>query len=699
MSKLKLNPRLDRVFRFIDRERYPLIFLLVCILSYGLFLPFMGFYLDDWYLVWFKHVFGALDYVKYFSSDRPLMGYFYIAANFILGGSESPLVWQIFGVLTRWLSVVALWQMLNTIWPAARRQNIYVALLAAVYPGFTQQWIAAIYSFFFTCLAGFFFSITLMLKGIRSPRRSGWYYLGSVLLMAYVIPASEFFFGLEFIRLLVLWFEFRKAGTKFLGSLKRTALYGFPYVVILALFWAWRALFFTSVNHAMDVRVWLAGGINQAIVNTLNYIYQAIVTATVHTWVNLINIDNYPSSLVQAAAVVGMMIVAFGVLLVWLRKIRPGEGEQIDVWQKQAPALALVSLVLAVLPFWSANLPIDYRFPFDRFLLAFLMGACLLMVWLFEGLRFYSRKLIFLVVALLVSVSIGYQVANANRYRITWELQKQFLWQLDWRIPALQPNTMLLSYQLPETESFTLSPYQLRTTELWTGDALSAFLNWTYAGSIVNRRIPYYYLIINSGQSLKIPFLKPAQPVLSDFRTYSFEGNTSQSVYIYYPFYGCLRVLDSELTPLNTVMDLIPQQRLEDTQNAANLTNLDLITSGNGGHPPLQVLGSEPAKAWCYYFEKAEFARQLQDYGQVVSLYTEAVNNRLVPLQPTELYPFIDAFARTGDWAAAEKITTGLLPAKGPALKTGLCHVWSTLASSFPEQPVAARLMDEMSCR
>jgi hypothetical protein len=93
----------QKVRRFVFDYRFsPWLFLLICILSYGLFLPFIGLYLDDWYLIWFKHVFGSLDYIKYFNLDRPLMGYFFIVANFLLGGSESPLVWQIFGIFTSW---------------------------------------------------------------------------------------------------------------------------------------------------------------------------------------------------------------------------------------------------------------------------------------------------------------------------------------------------------------------------------------------------------------------------------------------------------------------------------------------------------------------------------------------------------------------------------------------------------------------
>ena len=85
------------------------------LLSYGLVIPFIGFFMDDWYIIWFKHIFGSIELINYFSLDRPLMGYFYVAVNFILGNSESPLVWQVFGLFTRWLCVYALWGFLNSL--------------------------------------------------------------------------------------------------------------------------------------------------------------------------------------------------------------------------------------------------------------------------------------------------------------------------------------------------------------------------------------------------------------------------------------------------------------------------------------------------------------------------------------------------------------------------------------------------------
>jgi len=683
---------LKKIFRYIIQliqsigkslsHNYPLIFFVLCFLSYGLLLPFIGYYLDDWYLIWFKHIFGAIDLIKYFNLDRPLMSYFFIVANFILGGSERPMVWQAFGVFTRWLSVVALWQMLNTIWPNAKRQNTLVALLATVYPGFTQQWIAVIYSFFFSCLAGFFLSITLMLKAIRSPNRFHLNYFSSLMIMAYVIPASEFFAGLELIRLIVLWFEYKKEGDRFSDYYKKIIKYSFPYLLILFIFLIWRIFFFRSINHAIALNNWIQAGFIDGIIENFIYFLKAIINGTISSWTNPFILDIYPSKGLMAIVIFGLVMVTFFAIFFWLNKIKGtvAEKEAVGVWRKQAPLISIISLILAVLPFWSSGLSFDSRFPYDRFLLAMLFGSCLIVVWMFEALGFNEKKTM-LVVSLLVSVGMGYQIANANFYKNIWSMQTRFLWQLNWRIPDLVPETMIQTYQFPETE-------------FWTGQALTAFLNWTYSDEIPERKIDYFYFIENSGQKNTITNQNANQPVNIDFRTYTFEGNTSQSIYIIFATDGCLRVLDPSITPPETVID-----QTKTTFPGTKNTDLTRIINGDGGHIPKQVIGQEPDPDWCYFFEKAEFARQEEDFTQVVSLYEETKDLGLHPLKPTEYYPFIDSYARTGDWSTAKDLTVGIIPSDSLALNTGLCYLWKNLDSDFPNQESTDQIFDLLSCQ
>src|SRR5215467_9272050 len=113
----------------------PVLFLVVCVLAYGLLVPWLGYYADDWVVVWVSHTFGRQGLMAYHSYDRPALGWLNAGTLALLG--ESPIVWHIFAVIVRWLSAVAVWWCLRVLWPQRRNEATGTALLFAVYPGFT----------------------------------------------------------------------------------------------------------------------------------------------------------------------------------------------------------------------------------------------------------------------------------------------------------------------------------------------------------------------------------------------------------------------------------------------------------------------------------------------------------------------------------------------------------------------------------
>lgn len=660
-----------------DYRSTPLLLLIVTVLSYGILAPFIGLYMDDWYILWFKHVFGILEYPRYFALDRPLMGYFYVAASYLLGGSESPLVWQIFTIFLRWLTTYALWGMANTLWPDAKRQNTWVALLAAVFPGFTQQWFAIIYSFFFACLAGFFFSITLMVRALQNRKKFWLYYLFSLLLMAYCVLASEFYFGLELVRGVVIWLVLSRSQGGFWPKVWRTLKYWAAYLVIFIAFSVWRAFFFVSVNHSVSILTQFLAHPKLFFLSSLRKVYQSGIDSLLNTWVNPFNINNYPSQGIMGMVILALSLVFFVGLFLWLRRQNKDSLATIVAatnWHKEAFWIGLISILVALLPFWAADLEISYRYPFDRFMLAYLMGSCLLVVAFLEFISDHPRKT-FLIVAVLVTAGAAYQMATANVYKNLWTQQKAFYWQLNWRIPALQPDTALLSWDMPNGEYYS-------------GYALSAQLNWTYADTIVDRQTPYEFILLSSGQSKEIRSLSPDSEIKSSFRTYTFSGNTSDTVYIYYDGENCLRVLDDSLTPALTVLPDYTSATLE----AANRSNPARILASGTNHPPLQILGAEPAHNWCYYFEKADLARQFKQYAQTLSLLQEAEAKGYQPKVLSEWYPFIDAALHTGDLEQAQEFSQNALVDQAKIYESGVCYLWSNYQKEVTDPTMRSQI-------
>ena len=54
--------------------------------------------------------------------------------------------------------------------------------------------------------------------------------------------------------------------------------------------------------------------------------------------------------------------------------------------------------------------------------------------------------------------------------------------------------------------------------------------------------------------------------------------------------------------------------------------NLILVNADPPAQPPY-LLGPEPEHDWCYYFEKAELARQQADWQQVAMLGDQALGD------------------------------------------------------------------------
>ncbi|MGW8251531.1 MAG: hypothetical protein ACWGO1_12875, partial [Anaerolineales bacterium] len=172
-----------------------------------------------WPAIWYLHVFGASGFGEVFAVDRPLLGRLFMLTTPLLG--TSAIAWQVFGILTRWLSVLAFWWFLRGVWPTNPSQTAWAALLFAVYPGFKQQFISVTYSHIWIIATAFLASLALMAWSFR--RRSYFWLLmaGSWILSAYTVFSVEYFFGLELLRPVLLWMLISENLDGFTQRLKR----------------------------------------------------------------------------------------------------------------------------------------------------------------------------------------------------------------------------------------------------------------------------------------------------------------------------------------------------------------------------------------------------------------------------------------------------------------------------------------------
>jgi hypothetical protein len=313
-------------------------------------------------------------------------------------------------------------------------------------------------------------------------------------------------------------------------------------------------------------------------------------------------------------------------------------------------------------------------------MISMMIGGSLFITGLVE-LLIHNGRIKTFVFALLIALGIGQQFYNANIFRRDWLTQQKFYSQLAWRIPAMEPGTLLITDQLPVDYETDLS--------------FSAPINWIYAPGYTRSRVPYGLIYTEKRLGGSLSSLKPGEDVNVYLRTVNFAGSTSKAIVLFMPENGCLRVLGSawqdEITYSGQSKYLV---------EAIPLSNPDLIKVNAKGFPKLPFL-AEAKHDWCYYYTKAELARQRKDWEGVNTLLSEATSLGYQAGDPFEWMVFIEAKAMTGDVKTAAELSERTFKSEQRTRK-GLCQLWKRVQENRPaenaEKARMAELLSEFQC-
>ena len=130
--------------------------------------------------------------------------------------------------------------------------------------------------------------------------------------------------------------------------------------------------------------------------------------------------------------------------------------------------------------------------------------------------------------------------------------------------------------------------------------------------------------------------LKPGLDVNYDYLAGKFVGSTSQVASFYFLPPACLRLLDPLIDGNN---HFIPDQYMM-REGAALSSSEWILPKGTATMP--SIYGPQPKHGWCYYFEKADLARQMGDWKQVAKLGDVAFALNDYPNDPSERFVFIE---------------------------------------------------------
>lgn len=670
-------------FRRIDSftsspRNAPWLFLTVAILAYGLLFWRHGFYWDDLPMTWIRYELGPAALTKYFSTARPVWAWVYQLTTFFL--PREPWVWQVFSILWRWLSVVILWQLVRELWPGREKMAVLAGLLFLLYPGFNLQWAAFLTTHFYIVICIFLYSFLLMFWAMKSETCYWPLTIPALIFSALNLWMLEFFYFVELIRALVIFyilFETRQAESLW-QTMRRACLHWSPYLIFFISNVLYRSFVFTNVAYQNKLLVDLRANPLDATLELIKNIGADIWVVFGQAWGTIflfprITLDG---PLTTAMYVAVVLAVAALVTIFFLHARNDHSNQQAVYW---AIGIGLIAMLLGGGPYWLAQLDVVLAFPASRFTLSFMFGLSLFMAGVFELIPAQIRVAL---IILVTSLAAGRQALIGDAYLRDWQSQKNLFWQMSWRIPGLKSDTLVL---MNEELSF------------YADNSLAAALNWMYDphGSADDINFALFYPTNRLGGSL--PALQPNLPIRFNFIAGEFNGNTSQMVAIYYNPPGCVHVLDPEIDTLNHFLPIETLMR-----DAAALSSSEWILSEKTATPP-SVYGPEPAHGWCYYFERADLARQLKDWDEAVRLGEIAFALADHPNDPTERYVFIEAYAHVGDWERALELSDDSFQVSREFVRPSLCALWARIGrqtdASVAQDRAVTDAMQKFGCK
>ena len=662
--------------------------LLIAFFSYGIFAFQQGFHWDDWGFAWLIRTLGKPGLFDYFSTNSPFLAYVYSATTSLFG--TNPVAWQMFSLVMRWLTSLSLLWLLRMIWPERERETFFVAVFFLVYPGFNQQAIAITYSHFFLAQTLLFTSIGLMLMFARQPRRFWWAGLLGVFFSAFNLFSTEYFFGLELLRPFLLWLGLRDLWPDWKSRLKHAAMTYLPFFLALLGYLYWRYFVLGFYLYQPGLVTDLGSSPTARLANLPRTIWEQWQVASWGAWGGVFQLPDFVGYGPRLTLVYIVLLLLTGIGLYELAKRLKALDQAGWGFSAQWIGLGLLSMLLAGIPFLVTDLPLRLTFPNSRFTLSFALGTSLLLVALLELLPSWNLKLIS--ASLLIALAVGVQFNNGYLWREDWQLQKSFFWQMAWRIPDLESGSILLSSDTPFDYS--------------SDNSLTFPLNWIYAPENHTTEIDYAYYFVSVRLGNELEALRPGLPVHQNYLAATFDSTSDQVVAVHFAPPGCFRVLhpvydrDLPLAPatgevadhwLETGVPILPRTAAQ----ALELSNLgQIIPTPDYAVTLPAIFGTEPTHTWCYYFEKADLARQTDDWSQVADIGDQAFAIPYYPDDMSEYLPFVEAYAHTGRWEEARDLTRKTAEAM-PILRPALCAIWQRVETD-PSAGIAPTQIDKM---
>lgn len=679
-----LRQRIDS-FSFNERS-VPFFLLFVMTLALGLLLPELGFYQDDWIYVFFNQSEGAKGIVEFLYYDgHPLSGWL-INLSFALLGSK-PLYWHIFALLWRWLAATAVWLTLIRIWPHHKDRALVAALLFALHPAFVIQSQALIYSqvwiSYFVLAISFYFTVV----AVRTPEKFTRFLILAILFKLVHAVTDEYTWGTELMRPVLIWLALPQSEDSRSARLKRTFLISLPFLAIVIPQFVWRGFIYESPvlyrSEPLLFNELLVSPISTLIV-LIQKTIPDIVLMLFSSWNRVVEASYFDFSRPINIYLALVQLVTTLVVFWYLHKstfFSNTANQEKNSWTKQALVLGIVGMILGMAPSVAAGYFMFEKIPpwNTRFIFGSLIGVALILSAFFY-LIFTSRRAQILVLALAVGALANWHERSADDFRQSWQKQERLYHQLLWRAPSIKPNTAII------TSEEILGHM---------GDYPTTFsINSMYEAK-GSKQLPYWFFALSENFEFSVERLRENEALEEQKANVFFKGDIQNIIFLTYEpeKKQCLWVLRPE--------DAEYKELPGEMKKAALMSKYENISADEHENRLFHEIMQEDRNTWCFYYQKADLARQMGDWAAVVSYWQDASGTTYRPENGFEYIPFIEAYAQLGDWEQALALTQQARKTT-QGMHLILCPTWQRLEQNTPASDTKAthvsKVYDVLKC-
>jgi len=668
------KPKSSFLSKYWDKLSFPLFLLLITLLSYGFFSLRLGYFLDDWYIILFKQRFGAEGFWLYFSEDRPLESIPYVILFSIF--NDSPQVWAIFALVMRFVFSLTFWMVLNKFFPKQDRIWKWAALIFAVFPGFKFHNFSIMFSIFYMFFSFHmlsFYGMAMAMERRSEPKKYILWTIFSMFFLFIGISSVEYYIGVELFRVILLFIvHARTEPQPRTKIIKRVFIDWIPYLILLLGFLVYRVLQRDTFSYEISVLGNLKESPIPVLFGMIKDAIKSVSDGLFFSWIQAIKSVFFEIRYAKNLELIGLLLVSTIVVYFGLRYFLKNADAKAEFYPKSwvLMPIGLFLCLISLIPFYAGGFPVGLDFPWNRFFLAMLPGISIFVVGFIEFV-FRTNGIKISILTFLIVVSIGSHYINGAEFISQWDKHVELMRQFSWRIPAIEPGTALLTADSP-------------IHKYYTGTTMMGPINLVYDANGHEEKYDYFVVLMDSNQAEDIPDIDGNNDFKLRWRSLDFHGNTDSLITYLQPEEGCVQILSDGIVPEVPGLNFPKEEWAKLSRNS----NLNMIIP-NPEQPvslPARYFGEEDKSTWCYYYQKADLEKQLNNWESTINIYEDAFAKGFHPINPSEYRNLVEAWLRTGKFEDADEFINKMNH-DYPWITENWCQITRELSSSDKLMP------------